>query len=78
MVDLIFRLWQGLNGPIMRRNTVRLLKYMIVGLIIFIVGPVILKQLLGNHETSVERFVNANDVQKDENPEVCFKFVCYK
>ena len=49
----------------MRRNTVRLLKYLICG-VALILGTLLLKQVFGHHGKSVERFVDANDIQRDD------------
>ena len=49
----------------MRRNTILLLKYMIF-VIIIILGFLFLRHFFGHQGTSVERFVNANNVQEDD------------
>lgn len=49
----------------MRRNAVSLLKYVIC-VITLILGTLLLKQVFGKHGPSVERFVDANVVQRDE------------
>lgn len=53
----------------MRRNTVRLLKYVVAGVVIFILGPLLLKQIFSDSRMSVETFVNANIVPRDTNVE---------
>lgn len=49
----------------MRRNTLRLLKYLICG-IALILGTLLLKQVFGHHGKSVEQFVDANAIQRDD------------
>ncbi|XP_076446665.1 putative polypeptide N-acetylgalactosaminyltransferase 10 [Babylonia areolata] len=48
----------------MRRHTVRLLKYILAGSVLFILGPVILRHLLGSREASVELFVDTKHFEQ--------------
>ncbi|KAL8612926.1 hypothetical protein ACOMHN_035003 [Nucella lapillus] len=44
----------------MRRNTVRLLKYLVIGGVVLVLGPIILRHLWGRRGMAVETFINAN------------------
>lgn len=55
----------------MRRNSITLLKYLVGGAVLLILGPFIFKQILGNRKNGVEHFVKADkDSLKGDNENV--------
>ena len=54
----------------MRRHTVRIVKYVLIGGVILVLGPLLLRNLLGGKKPNVETFVDANDHRGESHIQV--------